>query len=69
MVRWVRDNDAPFRATISLDERIAFKEKEDSVMAAKKWCKENNMTIWNDTLHTIRFTNARDLSWFLLRWS
>lgn len=69
MIQWVRDDGAAYRAEILVNNQYNFKEAEESVMAAKKWCKENNMMVWNDTLHTLRFTNARDLSWFLLRWS
>lgn len=69
-MKWVREHSKPYRLELKYnlgEER--WSEVQDTLNEAKKWCRQNNMFIWDDGLFYIRFINHRDLAWFLLRWS
>lgn len=69
-MKWVRDHSNPYR--LELEHKPGhdvFSEVQNTFAESKKWCKDNSMMIWADSLFSIRFTSQRDLLWFLLRWS
>lgn len=69
-MQWVRERSKPYR--LELKYKVGYddwREVWDTLDQSKKWCKQNNMMIWDDGLFYIRLANERDLSWFLLRWS
>ena len=70
-MQWVREYSKPYRLELKYKPgyEVVWKEVQNTLTESKKWCKDNNMMIWDDGLFYIRFTNERDLSWFLLRWS
>ena len=69
-MQWVRENSKPNKLMLTYNAgRDAWHDVKDTLFESKEWCKQNNIMIWDDGLFYIRFTNERDLSWFLLRWS
>ncbi len=69
-MQWVRERSKPYRLEFhyNLDDAI-WKDVQNTLIESKKWCKQNSMMILDDGLFYIRFTNERDLAWFLLRWA
>lgn len=69
-MQWVRERSKPYRLELFyIPGEDEWSEVQNTLTASKKWCKDNNMKIWDDGLFYVRFTNERDLAWFLLRWS
>jgi len=69
-MQWVREYSKPYKLELKYKPGYDFwPEVWKTINASKEWCKDNNMMIWDDGLFYIRFTNERDLAWFLLRWS
>lgn len=69
-MQWVREYSKPYKLELKYKPGYdVWNEVYDTINQSKKWCKQNNMMFWDDGLFYIRFTNERDLSWFLLRWS
>ena len=69
-MQWVREYSKPYKLELKYKPGYdAWPEVQNTLTESKKWCKDNNMKIWDDGLFYIRFTNERDLAWFLLRWS
>lgn len=68
-MQWVRDPSLPYRVEIICENMFCVPEAETQLKEALRWYKQNNMMVWHDTLFTIRFTNEKNLVWFLLRWS
>ncbi len=69
-MRWVREYSKPYK--LELKHKPGYDpwpEVQNTLIESKKWCKQNNMQFWDDGFFYIRFTNDRDLAWFLLRWS
>jgi len=69
-MQWVREYSKPYKLELKYKPGYdGWSEVQNTLTESKKWCKDNNMMIWDDGLFYIRFTNERDLAWFLLRWS
>jgi hypothetical protein len=69
-MKWVREHSKPYRLELKYNSsEDRWSEVQDTLHEAKKWCRQNNMFIWDDGLFYIRFINHRDLAWFLLRWA
>ena len=69
-MQWVRERSKPYKLELKYKPGYdAWPEVQNTLTESKKWCKDNNMMIWDDGLFYVRFTNERDLAWFLLRWS
>ena len=69
-MQWVRERSKPYKLELKYKPGYdAWSEVQNTLTESKKWCKQNNMMIWYDGLFYVRFTNERDLAWFLLRWS
>lgn len=69
-MQWVREHSKPYKLELKYNPGYdAWPEVQNTLTESKKWCKQNNMMIWDDGLFYVRFTNERDLAWFLLRWS
>ncbi len=69
-MQWVREHSKPYKLELKYKPGYdVWREVQDTLWEAKDWCKQNNLMFWDDGLFYIRFTNERDLSWFLLRWS
>jgi hypothetical protein len=69
-MQWVREYSKPYKLELKYSpSNDRWYEVQNTLTESKKWCKNNNMMIWDDGLFYIRFTNERDLSWFLLRWA
>ena len=69
-MQWVREHSKPYKLELKYKPGYDFwPEVWKTINASKEWCKDNNMMIWDDGLFYVRFTNERDLAWFLLRWS
>ena len=68
-MKWVREYSKPYLELKYNPGYDAWPEVQNTLTESKKWCKDNNMKIWDDGLFYVRFTNERDLAWFLLRWS
>ena len=69
-MQWVREYSKPYKLELKYKPGYdAWPEVQNTLTESKKWCKQNNMMIWDDGLFYVRFTNERDLAWFLLRWS
>ena len=69
-MKWVREYSKPYKLELKYKPGYdAWPEVQNTLTESKKWCKDNNMMIWDDGLFYVRFTNERDLAWFLLRWS
>ena len=69
-MKWVREYSKPYKLELKYKAGYdAWPEVQNTLTESKKWCKDNNMMIWDDGLFYVRFTNERDLAWFLLRWS
>ena len=69
-MQWVREHSKPYKLELKYKPGYdVWREVKDTLWEAKDWCKQNKMMFWDDGLFYIRFTNERDLSWFLLRWS
>ena len=69
-MQWVREYSKPYKLELKYKPGYdAWPEVQNTLTESKKWCKDNNMMIWDDGLFYVRFTNERDLAWFLLRWS
>ena len=73
IMQWMRERSKKYRLQLvnDLDRRgdpAYWYEYNNRMDECKKWCKQNNMWIWDDADHSIRFTNERDLTWFLLKW-
>ena len=69
-MQWVRERSKPYKLELKYKPGYdAWSEVQNTLTESKKWCKDNNMMFWDDGLFYVRFTNERDLAWFLLRWS
>lgn len=70
-MQWVKDNNSSWHRAELICSTSAFEytHARELMLEAVRWCRKNNMMIWNDTLYTIRFTSIHDLAWFLLRWT
>ena len=69
-MQWVREHSKPYRLELKYNPgHDVWKEVQDTITEAKKWCRQNNIFIWDDGLFYIRFISHRDMAWFLLRWS
>ena len=69
-MQWVREYSKPHKLELKYKPGYdAWPDVQNTLTESKKWCKDNNMMIWDDGLFYVRFTNERDLAWFLLRWS
>ena len=69
-MQWVREHSKPYKLElVDWQSTFPWSEVQNTLIESKKWCEQNNMKFWDDGMFYIRFTNERDLSWFLLRWS
>jgi len=68
-MQWVREHSKPYRLELKYERYDIWLQVQDTLWEAKAWCKQNNMKFWDDGMFYIRFTNERDLFWFLMRWS
>ena len=69
-MQWVREHSKPHKLELKYNPgRDGWNKVQDTLTESKKWCKQNDMTVWDDGFFYIRFTNKQDLAWFLLRWS
>lgn len=68
-MKWTKDKSALFRATVVFDSDFTLAKLSVAMAEAVKWCRNNNIMMWNDTSLTIRFSKERDLTLFLLRWA
>ena len=70
IMQWVREHSKPYKLELKYSPgNDVWRDVWDTLNESKKWCIENKMMIWDDGTFYIRFTNERDLSWFMLRWS
>ena len=69
-MEWVRENSKPYKLELKYDpSHDDWSDVYDIITGSKKWCEQNNMKFGDDGFFYIRFTNERDLFWFLMRWS
>lgn len=69
-MQWVRDHSKPYKLELKYSPAFDdFSEIQALLLEAKSYCKKNNIMYWDDGFFYIRFTNERDLAWFLLRYS
>ena len=70
-MEWVREHSKPYKLELKYDlNHDVWHEVQTTLNESREWCRKNNMMLFaTDGLFYIRFTNERDLSWFLLRWS
>ena len=69
-MQWVYEHSKPYKLELTYSpSNDVWSEVHDTITGSKAWCDQNNIQFWDDGLFYIRFTNERDLSWFLLRWS
>ncbi len=69
-MQWVREHSKPYKLELKYDPSLdIWSEVYDTITGSKAWCEQNNVKFWDDGMFYVRFTNERDLAWFLLRWS